>query len=304
MVSAACVLCIALLTVLSFKLYFLKKSLGEIQDRLEEILGQDTNSLLTVFSRDKTVRRFTAELNRQLGQLRRARLRYENGDREFQEAVANVSHDLRTPLTAVKGYLELVKKEEGHSPAVLRYLDIVDGRIRSMEQLTEELLRCSIAHSLQEEQAVPLALNRLLEECLIAFYGTFQKRGIRPAVQIPEAPVYRVLDASLVERVFQNIIANAVKYSPGDLSVVMTEDGSITFSNSAPNLTPVSVARLFDRYYTVETVEKPWEAACGSAPGSSAGLGLSIARLLAERMGGSMDADYQRGELHITVRFP
>ena len=93
-------------------------------------------------------------------------------------------------------------------------------------------------------------------------------------------------------RIFGNIISNALKYSDGDLSVVMKPDGTIIFANKAAGLTPVLAGRLFDRFYTVET---------GS---QSTGLGLAIAKQLCERMGGSIRADYQEGKLIITLFFP
>jgi hypothetical protein len=92
------------------------------------------------------------------------------------------------------------------------------------------------------------------------------------------------------QKIFSNIISNAVKYSDGDFSVTMKEDGSVTFTNTAKELNAVSVGRLFDRFYTVE------------ASRNSTGLGLSIAKLLTERMGGSIEAAYQSEQLHITVK--
>lgn len=94
-----------------------------------------------------------------------------------------------------------------------------------------------------------------------------------------------------MNRIFSNILSNALKYSDGDLRVTMDESGVITFSNSANSLDPVTVGRLFDRFYTVETAH------------NSTGLGLSIAKLLTERMGGTIRANYQDGNLNITVSF-
>lgn len=118
-----------------------------------------------------------------------------------------------------------------------------------------------------------------------------QEKGIQPKIELPEEPVFRELDAGAVNRIFSNIISNALKYSDGDLSVVMDTDGSITFTNTAHNLNAVTVGRLFDRFYTVE------------ASRNSTGLGLSIAKLLIERMGGSISAEYENNKLTILVNF-
>ena len=101
----------------------------------------------------------------------------------------------------------------------------------------------------------------------------------------------RELDPEALGRVFSNVISNAVKYSDGDLKVEMTPDCLITFSNSAKELNAVTVGRLFDRFYTV------------AANRGSTGLGLSIAKLLTEKMGGAISADFRDGRLYIVIRF-
>ncbi len=102
----------------------------------------------------------------------------------------------------------------------------------------------------------------------------------------------RELDAAALRRIFDNILSNAAKYSDGDLVVRLMPDGAVTFTNSARSLNRVQAERLFDRFFTVETAS------------GSTGLGLSIARLLTEKMGGSIDAAYSGGRLTIRVAFP
>lgn len=306
--------CVCAITGLLWKLFLLRKSLRETAENLEEILSQDTNRLITVSSRDKAVRSLVCRLNGQLLLLRRARHRYECGDRDLNESITNISHDLRTPLTALSGYMALLKKEE-HTPASLRYMDIMEGRLAAMKQLTEELFGYSLVRSPQEEEPKKLSLKHTLEDILVSFYAAFSSKGITPLIQLPASPVIRTLEPSSLRRVFENIINNAVKYSAGALTVTLTEDGTVTFINPAPGLTPVDTARLFDRFYTVESIRAagteafPAKDSGSKADGadtrqSSTGLGLSIARHLVERMGGTISATCQNGELHITVQFP
>lgn len=284
-----CLITIIALT-LALKLTMLKAGLRETGRELTLILTQDTNRLLGLSSRDRDLRRLARTLNEQLKALQQERHRYQDGDRELKEAVTNISHDLRTPLTAVSGYLELLTGEQ-HSPQTLRCLEIIRNRIEAMKQLTEELFRYSLALTAGNLKPEPLSLNKLLEESLLSFYETFRQKGILPDITLPETPVMRELDASATLRIFHNIISNAAKYSTDDFHVTLIPDGTVTFSNAAPNLTPVTAAQLFNRFYTVEALDE------------STGLGLAIAKNLTERQNGHITAAYQEGRLIITVSF-
>lgn len=275
-----------------FKLYTLRRGLDALGEGLRRCLDEESNVLLSVTDRDKHLRRLAVTMNRELRLLRQQRHRFVAGDRELKEAVANVSHDLRTPLTAVCGYLDLLEKEE-LSPNAARYTAVIRERAETMRSLTEELFRYSLLVSPERELHLePLSLNTALEESLAAVYALLNQRGVEPRITMPEQPVLRSLDREVLSRVLANLLQNAARYSDGDLEVSLSPGGELRFSNRASGLDEVQVGRLFDRFYTVE-----------SARGST-GLGLSIARALTERMGGSIRAEYQNGRLSITLSFP
>lgn len=277
--------------VLLVKFWLLRRSLDEIARQLGERLTQDTNSPIFLSTRDAHARRLAAELNIHLKELRRQRQRFQQGDTELKNAITNISHDLRTPLTAIQGYLDLLEREE-QPENTRRYLDSIQNRMEAMTRLTEELFRYSLAADLPELKLEPVDLRRCLEESLVSFYAAMVQRGITPEISMPEGPVVRSLDPSAASRIFGNIISNALKYSGGDFSAALDSRGTVVFSNSAHGLDPVSAGKLFDRFYTVETGR------------GSTGLGLSIARLLTERLGGSIQAGWAEGRLDITVDFP
>ena len=162
-----------------------------------------------------------------------------------------------------------------------------------MKRLTDELLRYSVAAGREDALTMDkVDLNGAVEEAVASFYGAFVERGISPQVSLPEERVTCMLDRAALSRVLGNLLSNALKYSGGDLSMELSPAGTLTLSNAAPGLDEVTVGRLFDRFYTVETGRE------------STGLGLSIARVLTERMGGSIDARYEGGRLWMALRFP
>ena len=276
--------------VLVAKIYFLRKSAQEITEAFHNRLTVDTNTLISISSKDSYMRNLAVEINVQLRLLRKEHHRYSQGDLELKEAVTNISHDLRTPLTAINGYLGLLEQEE-KSENVQMYLSQIQNRTEVLINLTEELFRYSIVTSSQSLNYERMDLVRALEESLVSFYAVMKEKNIEPQIELPEEPIWMQLDTGAVNRIFANIISNAIKYSDRDLSVIMAEDGTVIFSNTAQNLNAVTVGRLFDRFYTVE------------ARRNSTGLGLSIAKLLIERMGGSISAQYQDCKLKITIRF-
>jgi len=286
-----CLLALGMLFLLAY-LLILRHSIREVAEELEEKLRTDTNTLISISVGSSSVQLLASRINTQLQALRKERLKLQTGNDELTTAVTNISHDLRTPLTVICGYLDLLEQEP-QSEKSGRYLAVIRERTDAMRSLTEELFRYSVITATADEldmQAV--RLNDILEQSLAGFYGVLSARGITPEIRMPEAAVIRELDAAALRRIFDNILSNAVKYSDGDLAVSLLPDGTVTFSNSAPSLSRVQAERLFDRFYTVETAR------------NSTGLGLSIAKLLTEKMGGTITAEYESGHLQICIAFP
>lgn len=289
------VLCGVLLvavTMLLIKILYLKKSMDKICAELIEHLSIETNRLIAISSGDRHIKHFVAELNKQLRLLRRQRRQFLYGGRELKEAVTNISHDLRTPLTAICGYLELLEEEE-NSEAAERYIRIISNRVESLKLLTEELFEYSVINVSESDSVKEkIVLNEILEESILGFYVALKERGIDPNVKMPQVKVVRYLNPSILSRILSNLLNNAIKYSDGDLEITLSETGGITFTNTASGLNQVQVGKLFDRFYTVKTAKK------------STGLGLGITRSLVKQMSGTISADYNHNKLSIRIIFP
>lgn len=277
---------------MGLKIYFLKKSAREIKRAFAEKIEHSTNTLIHISSHDADMKDLASSLNEQLKPFHLSRKKYEHGDLELKEAITNISHDLRTPLTAVYGYLKLLENEEC-SETGRHYLLAMENRIRALKQLTEELLHYTIAVADTEDMVLErVNLNGILESSISAFYSVLKQNNITPQISMPEKVIMRTGNEDALSRILGNIINNAVKYSEGDLKITLTENGEIFCSNHASGLTKVQTERLFDRFYTVNNARK------------STGLGLSIAKALTEKMGGTISAAYREGTLTICIAVP
>ena len=278
-----------IIILLSIKIYLLKRSAREISDSFADRLHTDTNTPIGISSRDKDMIYLADSINTQLKVLRREHHKYTVGDRELKTAIINISHDIRTPLTAISGYLDIMK-EMDKSEEIEKYLDILEERSAVMKQLTEEMFSYSVALSDGvNKDKTEFSVNQLLEDTIIGYYGAISEKGIEPVIEISSNKQLRTLNRSSLGRVFSNLINNAIRYSDGDLSIKMNDEGTIFFSNSASSLTTVQGEKLFDRFYTVESSR------------NSTGLGLAIARTLLEQMNGTIKAEFDNGILTFVV---
>ena len=285
------VLLSAIILALIIKIFLLKKSAKEIKSQIQEKTAEETNTPIGISSADKDMRSLAAAINKELKNANALRHKYSQGDRELKQAITNISHDLRTPLTAILGYTEMAKCEEDREK-VDRYLSVIESRSEKMKELTDELFAYSVINLPDKELNITKTdIRSVLEDSIAENYVLLTVNGIMPVIEISETPVIKDTDTAALQRVFSNVISNAAKYSDGDLTVTMKESGEIAFSNTAEKLSAIETGRLFDRFFTVEDGR------------NSTGLGLSIAKCLTEKMGGTISAEYKNKTLTIKLKF-
>lgn len=287
-----CLLLTAGLVAAIIKIRLMRQDITHLSEQLQKRLTEDSNEPLTTQSGERAIRQTADQLNKQLGTLRQQQLKYQSGDLELKNAVTNISHDLRTPLTAIKGYLDLLRNEQ-KSPDAERYVNIIAERTDQMRQLTEELFRYSLILSEDHEDSVEtVCVNAALEESIAALYGALAGAGIRPEIAIPEQQLFCKCSKMSLTRIFSNLLQNALKYSKGDLQITLNPEGLLTFANHTDEIEYTHIEHLFDRFYTVESAQH------------STGLGLAIARTLTEQMGGSIHAETEDNLLRVIVQLP
>ncbi|MGN1406353.1 MAG: sensor histidine kinase, partial [Erysipelotrichaceae bacterium] len=206
---------ILILTVILELLYIilLRKGIENIGRDFSNKLNDDTNTALTVSFPDKGLKKFALLINKELKTLRNEKLKLEQGNMELNKAITNIAHDLRTPLAAIKGYLELLETAADEKKKE-RYLSVIAERTEALNTLMEELFQYSVVttsnKSLEMEE---LSLNSELEIALAGAYGMLSARGINPVIEIPDIAVKRKLSHEALQRIFDNILVNSAKYS-------------------------------------------------------------------------------------------
>lgn len=255
-----------------------------------DILEKDTNILLSLSSGERSLKRLVDSLNKEIKVLLSLKREYSKGIFDIKKSAENIAHDIRTPLTAVKGYVNLLEKED-LSEEGRKYLEIIKSRVDYMKDMTEELF---LSLSMKSRGVVTLSdidAKSILEEALVSYLVEFEKKDIIPRVVTPKDKVIIKADSKALYRIYVNIISNALKYSEGEFGVEMDEKGNTTFSNYAPNMNSVEANRLLDRYYTISDAK------------ASSGIGLSISKEIVEEMGGSMRVRLEKGRLYISITY-
>ncbi len=281
--------CISIFLII--KILLMKKEINNIGKSITNIINTDTNNLITISTNDKDLKKLANTLNKSLKNLRKLELEYKNGSGELKSSITNISHDLRTPLTAIRGYLDLMDNHNLTNKQI-NYLKIIDSKVKDLTDLTEQLFDFSKALDLQSEiKKENICINDILENSVASFYSLFKEHKITPKVEICDEKVIRLLNENMLKRIFENIISNAIKYGEKDLNIKMYNSGAIEFSNRSDKLDQVSLEKIFDRYYTVQSAKK------------SNGIGLSIAKQLVELSNGKIEAKYKNKFLTIKVQF-
>lgn len=273
---------------------YVQYQLRSINLQIHKRLTEKTRQPLTLELINRELNNLVANINKCLKAEETLRLNSIREEKSFREMIANISHDLRTPLTAIKGYQQLIAKEE-LSNEHHRKLQIAQKHADELGTLIEDFFEYSYLLNTELQPNVEeVNLTNLTTECLVESIEIFEENNI--SVNFEESrPVFALIDREMTIRIIRNLIRNCINHSAGDIRVkVMAENYAvISFVNPVKNISQIDVERLFERFYTAD-----------KSRGKTTGLGLSIVKLLAEGMGGSTKAILKDDMLEIRVELP
>ncbi len=275
------------------RFYRLKRELRRIAGQLNELNDRRTEKKLDLGWYDADLELLAAEVNRQIDLTKQAVADKRRTEHELKQAISHISHDIRTPMTAILGYTQLLESEDLGAAKRAEYVGVVKNGALRLKVLLEEFFELSIIESADYPMKfASIRLSQAILDVLAGFYEAFRKKGIDPIIQFPADEVRIRADQSAVQRVLENLLINAIRHSSGNVSVelmVTPTTAELLISNPAPQLREEDLTNLFNRFYKADKMR--------SSIGS--GLGLSIAKGLMDKMGGSLSAQLMNGHLQM-----
>ncbi|KAF0818172.1 Two-component system sensor histidine kinase [Bacillus sp. ZZV12-4809] len=279
------------------RLYLLKKEIKRAGKQLHELNNGVTEKKLDLAFFDKDIENLVKEINQQIDVTKQANAEKRRKENELKQAIANISHDIRTPMTSILGYIQFLESDELSSEKKAEYTSVVKGGALRLKALLEDFFELSIIESadypLKPEKMV---LNHLLLEVLVGFYEQFNQQGVEPALQIPEEEISIIGDVSAVKRVIENLVVNAIKHSKGNISIRLKKLPAavqLIISNQVDQLNEQDIHYLFDRFYKGDKTRTE----------KSTGLGLAIAKSLMTKMRGNLTAHLKENELSMVCEW-
>ena len=267
---------------------------------------------LTVGVREGTIARLAAAINVLYDDIDADRAANRMSIEELRKDMTNISHDLRTPLTSIIGYLKLMQNDSAAVEKHNHYMTVVTQKAQELNSLVGGLFELSLLESggyvFQYRQC---DANAILAEELAGLYAQFEKNNMLPEVQLTEGPIWVIGDADALQRIFSNLLQNMLKHGQPTMTITSGAGDSVNrpangaphdpaknsvwfrFTNMAPELQEKDIPSLFQRFFTADRMRT----------GKDTGLGLAIVKEFTEQMNGSISAQLQDGFLTISVLF-
>lgn len=279
----------------AYRYLSLSRALRDTREELALIRRDlSQNQMLHLPLPNPTLAALLDDLNALLTDIQTERQAYAKRERAFQRQIEAVSHDLRTPLTVILGYLKLFRQSQGAHLAEDRELaetvDVLEQKAEAMKDLVGQFYDYSrLAADDMHLNLGRIDGGRILRETLAGSYALLAERHLSVDASLPEHPLWVQADSQALARVFQNLLQNAGRYAESFLHISAEEtDGHLClcFTNDTTTLTDDDVAHLFDRFYTPDA----------SRHQGGTGLGLTVAQTLARDMGGALSVRIAPGE--------
>ena len=295
--SGACALLVIICGTLIFRLCMIKKQLRTMREELPLTKDNSYNRLITVSLVDKDVSALATEINKNLGFQKQLKFTTEQTERAMKQSVSDIAHDLRTPLTVIKGNLQMMESCEHLTAKGGEQLRISMEKADAMKQMADDFFELSVLESDSSEvQLTRIDLTAALIEFILDSEAVIRCRGIEPEIMLPEKSMFVTAEPAMLQRMLSNLLSNTLKHGCGTLRLSLSDkDGNavVAFENKLRPDASIDTERLFERTYRGDKARN----------GNGAGLGLYIVKLLAQKQGAEVSAAAKDDSLRIEISF-
>jgi signal transduction histidine kinase len=293
----AAIITFIIIACLLLRLFSLKKEVRKISRQLQAYNHRDTNKKVDLALLDKDIENLGCEINKLIDLYvteQAKRIHFEN---EQKQAVANMSHDLRTPLTSIRGFIQMAEADDVPADEKKELLAIAHERAKKLEALLNDFFELSLIESQDHPlKCEHINLKNITINVLMSFYDRFNEKKKTPIIHLPDHDVYINADETAVTRVIENLVFNAITHSEGEILIRIVEhdaSAGLVVENDAPFLAEEDMDRMFDRFYMADR----------SRSGKGTGLGLSIVKSFMVKMGGKVSGQLHKGRLSIVCEW-
>ena len=287
-----CIL-IAIIIVLIAIIIGYKREFRKIREEINNNLNQYVN--VKTKSVDKDLEALVEEINLIFDSKQKVVAEKNKTEEELRASIANMSHDLRTPLTSIMGYLQMIRVDNISDNDKNEYMDIIEKRTKSLQQLISSFYDLSrIEGNEYNFDYKKINLSNILCENIALFYNDFINNNIEPIIEIDENIKEIISDESAISRIFSNLIGNMIKHGENFVKIGLNQKDDVIiteFINKATDLTQENVDKLFERFYTVDK----------SRSDRNTGLGLYITKVLVEKLGYNINANLRDNNLIVSI---
>lgn len=288
-------LSLTILIVLLIIFILKTKEINRLTLELKKLNREGKIEKLRLSLPNKNIENLVVEINTLIDDKRKIENIYKEKDMELREAIANMSHDLRTPLTSIMGYVYLLNDDKLDKEERKEYLKIIEKRSLVLNDLITNFYGLSRIQADQYEiKFEPVNLELVLGEIIAAFYETLDYKFGEPEINIEEGLGPVLGDKQALNRIFTNLIENIIKHGEGEVKISLKKKNKyivMEFSNKAEELESKDVNRIFEKFFTKDRMRT----------GQNTGLGLAIVKLLVEKQGQKIEAKKVGNRLVINI---
>lgn len=294
-----CILLVILILILVAHLCFLHKALRRVAFDMEQIEEQpEQNRQLKSIYGLHSLEQVLQRINLLYTARQKERIHYQRREQQLRQEIENISHDLRTPLTSILGYLDLLQDEDTSPKEREEYHEIIRKRAKVLQGFIQDFYEISRI----EADDYPLVLTSIpvqstVKEAIVAYYLDFERRNIQVEVSLEETPCYIIADKIQFDRILNNLIQNALKYADQQFTIrqsLTNNNCCLQFINDSAGLTEEELSRIFERFYTGDQ----------SRNNQSSGLGLTITKTLTHKMKGQIEARIEKNLFILELTWP